>query len=78
MSMELPSDPSNSINYELWKKDIQIWAKLTDTMKIRQGRTLQYACRGNEKLHEAVLNLEDKLVDCDDGLNNVLKVLIKF
>ena len=75
LSMDLPPDPSSSENYELWRKDIQVWAKLTDTLKIKQGRALQYACRSNSKLHEAVLNIDDKVVDSDDGLENVIKVI---
>ena len=75
LSIDLPPDPTSSDNYELWRRDIQVWAKLTDTLKIKQGRALQYACRNNSKLHEAVLNIDDKVVDCDDGLENVIKVI---
>ena len=71
----LPPDPSDSGDYELWRKDVQVWAMLTDTIKIKQGRALQYAVRGNEKLREAVLHLDDHLVDCDNGLENVLLVI---
>ena len=77
-SLELPPAPSLAIDYNLWKKDVIVWSKLTSTDKIKRGRALQYSCRNHEKLHEAVLNIHDELVDCDEGLNNVLEIIDKI
>ena len=72
-SIELPPPPSN--NYILWRKDIELWKKLTDTPRTKMGYALQYACRKEERIHEAVLNIPENLVDGENGINNVLKVL---
>ena len=72
-SMKLPPEPSE--NYNLWRKDIDLWKKLTDTPKEKMGVALQYACRHNMRIHEAVLNIPAASVDCEAGLDNVLKVL---
>ena len=72
-SMKLPPEPSD--NYTLWRKDIEVWKKLTDTPKAKMGVALQYACRNKERLHEAVLNIPDEQVDGEEGITNVLKVL---
>ena len=77
-SLSLPPVPSSTTEYSLWRKDVAIWAKITDITKIKQGRALQYVCRGNEKLHEHVLNIDDNLVDCENGLENVLNVIDKI
>ena len=73
MSMKLPPEPTE--NYQLWRKGIAVWCKLTDTVKEKRGLALQYACRNNKKLHEAVLNIDEDLVEGEAGLANVLKVL---
>ena len=75
MSLKLPPEPTQDINYSLWRKDVIVWTKLTDTARANRGRALQYACRNNKRLHEAVLDIEDNQVDCEEGLENVLKVL---
>ena len=77
-SLKLPPEPTLDINYTLWRKDITVWTKLTDTVKVKRGRALQYACRNNKRLHEAVLDIEDNLVDCNQGLENVLEVIDKL
>lgn len=73
--MNLPPEPPTSDNYALWRKDIELWKKLTDTAVAKQGLALQYACRTNKKIHEGVLNIDSEQVDCAEGINNVLKVL---
>ena len=74
-SFKLPPDPSSSNSYVLWRKDALIWQKLTGVAKAKQGLALQYACRGNARIHEAVTNIDDARVECDDGFKNVLAVL---
>ena len=76
--MKLPPETSKDQDYNLWKKDVDIWAKLTDTPEAKRGRALQFACRSNKKLHEAVLKVEDEKVDCADGLKNVIEELDKI
>ena len=75
-SMKLPPEPpTGADNYTLWRKDIDLWKKLTDTPKSKMGVALQYACRSNRRIHEAVLNIAETEVDCEEGIANVLKVL---
>ena len=78
MSFKLPTDPSTAKNYSLWRKDALIWQKLTDVPIAKQGLTLQYACRGDDRIQEAVLAIETEKVECNDGFKNVLEVLDKL
>ena len=73
--MNLPPEPSSSHNYRLWRKEIEIWKKLTDLPKVKMGAALQYACRTNKNINRAVLEIPEEDVDCDEGLDNVLTVL---
>ena len=78
-NMKLPPEPPQSgQNYRLWRKDVELWKKLTDTPKRKMGVALQYSCRTNQKIHEAILNIPEAQVDCDDGIDNVLKELDKL
>ena len=74
-NMSLHPEPPSSEDYLLWRKDIHVWKKITTTPKAKMGLALQYACRVNKKIHEAVLNITEAEVECEDGLENVLKVL---
>ena len=77
-SNKFPEDPSTATNYKLWRKDVLIWKKLTSIERNKQGLALQYVCKGNDEIHEAVTNIEDEKVECAEGFNNVLAVLDKF
>ena len=76
-SFKLPPDPSTATitSYELWKKDANVWKQLTDVPIAKQGLALQYACRGNERIHEAVMAIDEDKVKCDDGFKNVIDTL---
>ena len=74
-SYKIPPDPSSAENYDIWCKDIKIWAKLTDVPKAKQGLALQFACKNDKRIHETVVNLPSASVECDEGLNNVIKAL---
>ena len=78
MSYKSPTDPSNAPDYRLWRKDALIWQKLTDVPKAKQGLSLQYACKANARIHEAVVDIESEQVECEDGFKNVLEVLDKL
>ena len=75
---KLPSDPSLSKDYSLWRKDAIIWQKLTSVEAEKQGLALQYACQSDPRVHEAVVDVESEKVECADGFKNVLAVLDKF
>ena len=70
-SFKLPPNPSHAQSYELWRKDAIIWKKLTDTAKEQQGLALQYACRENPRIHEAVVNIDSAKVESETGFDNV-------
>ena len=74
-SYKIPPDPSSAENYEIWCKDIKIWAKLTDLPKAKQGLALQFACKNDKRIHETVVNLSSETVECEQGLDNVIKAL---
>ena len=75
-SMKLPPEPTG--DYVLWKKDVELWQKLTDTPKAKMGIALQYVCRNNSKLHEAIVNIDSEKVDKEGGIEEVIKVLDKL
>ena len=75
MVFNLPTDPSTAENYNLWRKDAVIWQKLTCIPKAKQGLALQYACKSNNSIHEAILNIDAEEAEGDNGFNKVLKVL---
>ena len=75
MPFKIPPDPSLAKSYELWRKDVMVWQKITDIAKEKQGLVLQYACRGSRRIHEAIMNIEDAEVESENGFGNVLKVL---
>ena len=74
-SFKLPPDPSSAKSYELWKKDAEVWKLLTDVAEDKQGFALQYACRQNPRIHEAVLAVDPSKVKCKEGFDNVVKAL---
>ena len=71
--LQLPPEPSD--NYVLWRKDIEVWKKLTETPKDKLGLALQYTCRNRKRLHEAVLSIPEEQVEGENGINNVLQIL---
>ena len=75
MDFDLPTDPSTAENYNLWRKDVVIWQKLTCVPKAKQGLALQYACKSNIQIHEAIVSIDTNQVEGDNGFNYVLKVL---
>ena len=75
-SFKLPPDPSTAKSYELWK-DAAVWQELTDVPVEKQGRALQYACRVNVSIHEAVMAVPDAQVKCAEGFDNVIKAINK-
>ena len=76
--MKLPPEPSSCDSYDLWRQDIEVWAELTETPVAKRGLALQYACRTNKRLHKAVLKIPSEQVKCNEGLENVLKVIDTF
>ena len=72
-SLELPPEPTE--DYLLWKKDLALWQKLTETPKEKMGIALQYVCRSNYKLHEAIVNIDSNKVEKEGGIDEVIKVL---
>ena len=75
MTIKFPQDPSTATNYELWRKDVIIWKKLTNIEENKQGLALQYVCRGSERIHEAVTNIPTEKVECPEGFDNVLTII---
>ena len=77
-SFKLPPDPSEAKSYDLWKKDAEVWKLLTDVAEEKQGLALQYACRSDTRIHEAVMAVEPEKVKCKEGFANVVDVLDKL
>ena len=74
-SFKLPPDPASATSYELWKKDAEVWQQLTDVAEEKQGLALQYACRGDKRIHEAVMAVDPVQVKCNEGFQNVVAAL---
>ena len=60
-------------NYEIWRKQVQVWRNITTSKKKEQGSILFLAMDGKAKDH--VHNMDLDKLEQDDGFEEVLKVL---
>ena len=65
-------NPDNT-NYEIWRKQVQVWRHITSSHKRNQGSILFLAMEGKAKDH--VHNMDLDKLEQDDGFEEVLKVL---
>ena len=68
-----PPTLGKSSSYDNWLKEIAIWQTFTDITPKKQGSAIFLTLEG--KAREAVLELEVKDINCDDGVKNVLAKL---
>ena len=71
-----PPSLSECKTYEDWKKVVNIWGKFTKMEVKKQGMAVLLSLKGAAQ--EAVLELEEDKIDCNDGLKNVLARLDKL
>ena len=71
----LPTDPSTATNYAIWRQEAVIWKKLTALPREKHGLALQYVCRSDVRIQEAVVNIDTTEVECDKGFEIVINTL---
>ena len=71
----LPTDPSTATNYAIWRQEAVIWKKLTALPREKHGLALQYVCRSDVRIQEAVVNIDTTEVECDKGFEIVINIL---
>ena len=75
-SFKAPPALSKSPTYDMWLKEIKIWECFTDLPKKKQAPAIFLTLEG--KAREAVLELSVDSLNCDDGIENVIKQLDKL
>ena len=63
-------------NYENWRKDIEIWCKLTDLPKKKQALAIHLSLEGRARLASSEIKVED--LESDGGVNTLLDKLDGF
>ena len=66
VSFKTPPALSKSSSYENWKKELQVWEKLTDVSKSKRGLTVLLSLEGKAK--DAILELEIDDLSTENGL----------
>ena len=68
-----PPELYNDVNYEDWKRDVEIWKMFTDLEKKKQGPALYLSLKGNAK--ECVRELKPADIGGEDGFQLILNKL---
>ena len=61
------------MTYDVWRKDINIWTRLTDLDKKKQALAIHLSL--NERARQATSELEVEKLECDDGIKNLIERL---
>ena len=72
-SMKWPPYFNNNIGYETWKRDIGIWAELTDLPKNKQALAIHLSLSGRARIATSELKVED--MKKDTGVDLIMKKL---
>ena len=70
---KVPVFDSKSEDYETWKKDIQIWSRLTDIEKKKQALAVHLSLSGRAR--QATSELKIDQLESDNGLKTLLEKL---
>ena len=60
-------------NYESWRKDIEIWCKLTDIPKKKQALAIHLSLDGRARVATSEIEVGD--LESDTGVETILKKL---
>ena len=63
----------NELNYESWRKDVQIWARVTDVPKEKQALVVHLSLSGRARNVSSQIPVSD--LESDDGLKVLLEKL---
>ena len=70
---KIPTFDSQTDDYDVWKKDIDIWTRLTDLDKKKQALAVHLSLNGRAR--QATSELEVEKLECDDGIKNLIERL---
>ena len=73
VSVKNPPVLTDSIDYELWKKEVLLWQILSDCVKKKQAPAIVMSLNGSAK--EAALEMEIETLNSDEGVTELFKVL---
>ena len=63
----------DSVVYETWRKEIELWQEVTDIDKKKQAVTIYFALRG--KARDACIEISKSELLADDGVSKLIKKL---
>ena len=72
-NVKWPPPLNNDESYETWKKDIEIWAKLTDLKKPKQALAIHLSLTGKARIASSELSVES--LNSDSGVELILEKL---
>ena len=75
-NFKAPPSLEKSVSYDAWLKEISIWQTFTDIDAKKQGPAVFLTLEG--KARETVLELDVKEINCDSGVENIIKCLDKL
>lgn len=73
VSTKWPPKLTNEAEYELWKKDIEIWCKLSELPKKKQALAIHLSLEGRARISTS--ELEVAALESDDGVKTILEKL---
>ena len=73
VSIKNPPVLTDSIDYELWKKEVSLWQICSDCDKKKQAPAIVMSLNGSAK--EAALEMEIETLNSDEGVAELFKVL---
>ncbi|KAK4318184.1 hypothetical protein Pmani_010794 [Petrolisthes manimaculis] len=73
VSTKWPPKLSNEAAYELWRKDIEIWCKLSDLSKKQQALAIHLSLDGRARISTSELEVD--ALESDDGVKTILEKL---
>ncbi|KAK4319794.1 hypothetical protein Pmani_009312 [Petrolisthes manimaculis] len=73
VSTKWPPKLSNEAAYELWRKDIEIWCKLSDLSKKKQALAIHLSLDGRARISTSELEVD--ALESDDGVKTILEKL---
>ena len=72
-SVKWPPTLENDSSYENWKKDIEIWSKLTDLKPGKQALAIHLSLTGKARVATSELGVDE--LGADDGVKKILEKL---
>ena len=75
-TLKHPPILENNDDYEVWKRDVELWQEFTDLSKAKQGVAVNLCLRGRARVAASEIPIVD--LKKDDGVNILLDRLDKI